>query len=162
MARRYISAVGRHAAAWVASAAAVSVLPGLVAELSWQLSDWMGQPGGLSYYVRGWRSSELQTVGPSGLMNPLSPGPLLLLATTCIAGILGERGLRKHPWLRWALPAIPAAGLGCIVTAGVALALPPDFSRSVPIVAGVGTCVGVGIVATVYWGVLRVLERAAG
>ena len=70
--------IARHIVAWAATAAVVAVLPGIAAELSWRLEGLLGQPGGVSFYVRGWRSSETTVTNISNVINPFSPGPLML------------------------------------------------------------------------------------
>jgi hypothetical protein len=155
----WVPTVGRHAAAWVASAAALAVMPAVAAALSWRMSDWTGETGGLSFYVRGWRSSEAQAVGPSNLINPFSPGPLILLAVISLAAVVGEWGCRRFPWLRWAFPVLPAVGFGVLAMVGVTLALPSDLPRSVPVIVGIAACVSIGLIATIYWGVVQVFAR---
>jgi hypothetical protein len=133
----------------------VAVLPGIAAELSWRIEDLLGQSGGVSFYVRGWRSGETTVTNTSHVINPFSPGPLILLSVLLVCSLVGERTAAKHRWLRWAYPAIPAIVVATILAAATAVVLPPDLPRSVPLVLGLSACVSIGLLASVHWGVLR-------
>jgi hypothetical protein len=147
--------IARHSAAWAAAAILIAVLPGIAAELSWRIEDLLGQSGGMSFYVRGWRSGETAVTKISHLINPFSPGALMLLFVLLVCSLVGERMVAKHQWLRLAYPAMPAIAVATILAAATAVVLPPDLPRSVPLVVGLSACVSIGLLASVHWGVLR-------
>jgi hypothetical protein len=145
----------RHTVAWAATAAVVAVLPGIAADLAWRLDAVREQSGGVSFYVWGWRSSETTASGIGDLINPFSPGPLVLLLMLLVCCLIGERVADKHRWLRWAYPGLLGIAVATISVVATAVVLPADLPRSVPLVVGVSTCAGIGLLACVYWGVLR-------
>ncbi len=149
--------IARHIVAGAVTAMVVSVLPGVAAELSWRIEELLGQSGGVSFYVRGWRSGQTTITNIGHVINPLSPGPLILLCVLLLCSLVGERMVAKYQWLRWAYPAGPAVAVGTIVAIGTAVVLPPDLPSQVPVVVGVSGCIAVALLASVHWHLLRLL-----
>ena len=149
--------IARHALAGAVTALVGSVLPGVAAELSWRIEELLGRSGGVSFYVRGWRSGQTTVTNMTQVINPLSPGLLILLLLLLLGSAVGERMASTHQWLRWAYPALPATAVGTLLGIGTALALPADLPSSVPLVVGLAGCVSVGLLASVHWHLLRLL-----
>jgi len=149
--------IARHTAAAAATAVVVAVLPGIAAELSWRIEDLLGQSGGVSFYVRGWRSSETTVTNLGDLINPFSPGPLILLFVLLVCSLVGEQVAAKRQWLRWAYPAVPAIVVATVVAVGIAVVLPPDLPRTVPLVVWGSAFVSIGALAILHWCLLRML-----
>jgi hypothetical protein len=148
-------AIGRHTVAGAVTAVLVAILPGIAAELSWRIEDLLGQSGGVSFYVRGWRPGETTVSNVGDVINPFSPGALTLLLVLVVCSLVGERVAAKHQWLRWAYPAVPAIVVATVLAAGIAVVIPPDLPRTVPLVVWVSACVSIGLLASVHWCLLR-------
>jgi hypothetical protein len=142
--------LARHGAGIAAAAVAALPLPYLTNRISWRLSTFFEEDGGITMYSPSWTDQNA---------TPM----FLTLAIVALLAIGADALRRRLRWLSWSFPVLLAALFGTLSAIVVArVASPYEFPSYAPFVTGVTFATVSGILFGAYWGAMLLTAQLSG